>query len=83
MGEAGKPLRDLVDSASHWIFGVINVLMRFAPLGAFGAMAYTIGKFGVGSLGQLLGLIGTFYLTGAIFVFGVLGSSRGGRGSAC
>lgn len=73
MGESGKPLRDLVDSASHWIFGVINVLMRFAPFGAFGAMAYTIGKFGLGSLGQLVGLIGTFYLTGAIFVFGVLG----------
>lgn len=73
MGESGKPLRDLVDSASHWIFGVNNVLMRFAPLGAFGAMAYTIGKFGLGSLGQLIGLIGTFYLTGAIFVFGVLG----------
>ena len=73
MGESGKPLRDLVDAASHWIFGVINVLMRFAPIGAFGAMAYTIGKFGLGSLGQLVGLIGTFYLTGAIFVFGVLG----------
>ncbi|GJE34397.1 dicarboxylate/amino acid:cation symporter [Methylobacterium oxalidis] len=73
MGDAGRPLRDLVDAASHWIFGVINVLMRFAPFGAFGAMAYTIGKFGLGSLGQLIGLIGTFYLTGAIFVFGVLG----------
>ena len=73
MGASGKPLRDLVDAASHWIFGVINVLMRFAPIGAFGAMAYTIGKFGLGSLGQLVGLIGTFYLTGSIFVFGVLG----------
>jgi aerobic C4-dicarboxylate transport protein len=73
MGAAGKPLRDLVEAASHWIFGVINVLMRFAPFGAFGAMAYTIGNFGLGSLGQLLGLIATFYLTGAIFIFGVLG----------
>ncbi|GLS45852.1 dicarboxylate/amino acid:cation symporter [Methylobacterium brachythecii] len=73
MGESGKPLRDLVDAGSRWVFGVINVVMRFAPFGAFGAMAYTIGKFGLGSLGQLLGLIGTFYLTGAIFVFGILG----------
>ena len=73
MGEAGRPLRDLVDAAAKWVFGVINVLMHFAPFGAFGAMAYTIGKFGIGSLGQLAGLIGTFYLTGAIFVVGVLG----------
>ena len=48
--------------------------MRFAPFGAFGAMAYTIGHFGLGSLGQLLGLIATFYLTGAIFIVVVLGT---------
>ena len=55
------------------MFGVINVLMRVAPIGAFGAMAFTVGNFGVGSLGRLLGLIGTFYLTAAIFVLVVLG----------
>jgi len=74
MGDAGRPLRELVDAATHWIFGVINVLMRFAPFGAFGAMAYTIGHFGLGSLGQLLGLIATFYLTAAIFIVVVLGA---------
>ena len=74
MGDAGRPLRELIDAATHWICGVINVLMRFAPFGAFGAMAYTIGHFGLGSLGQLLGLIATFYLTGAIFIVVVLGT---------
>lgn len=73
LGDKGKPIRDLVDSCSHWIFGVINMIMKFAPIGAFGAMAFTVGKFGLGSLQSLLILILTFYLTAAIFVFGVLG----------
>ncbi|MGH8420140.1 MAG: C4-dicarboxylate transporter DctA [Pseudomonas sp.] len=73
MGDKGKPIRDLVDACSHWIFGVINMIMKFAPIGAFGAMAFTVGKFGLGSLQSLLVLIFTFYLTSAIFVFGVLG----------
>ena len=73
MGERGRPVRELVDSMAGLVFGIINVLMRVAPIGAFGAMAYTVGSFGVGSLGRLLGLIGTFYLTAAIFVIVVLG----------
>ena len=73
LGEQGRPVRELVDSASALVFGVINVLMRVAPIGAFGAMAYTVGAFGVGSLGRLLGLVATFYLTAGVFVFVVLG----------
>ena len=73
-GEAGKPIRDLVESGSAVVFGIINTLMKFAPIGAFGAMAYTIGRFGLESLGPLLGLIATFYLTAVIFVVVILGS---------
>jgi aerobic C4-dicarboxylate transport protein len=60
IGGSDKPLRDLVDAASHGISGIINVLKRFAPVSDSGAVAYTIGKFSLGSLGQFLGLIGTF-----------------------
>jgi aerobic C4-dicarboxylate transport protein len=74
LGERGKPVRVLIDATSHLVFGVINVLMRLAPLGAFGAMAYTIGRFGLSALGPLLGLIAAFYLTGAVFVVVVLGA---------
>jgi aerobic C4-dicarboxylate transport protein len=74
LGERGKPVRTLVDAISHVVFGIINILMRFAPLGAFGAMAYTIGRFGLSSLGPLLGLIATYYLTGAVFIVVVLGA---------
>jgi aerobic C4-dicarboxylate transport protein len=74
LGERGKPVRTLVDAIGHVVFGIINILMRFAPLGAFGAMAYTIGRFGLSSLGPLLGLIAAFYLTGAVFVAVVLGT---------
>ncbi len=73
MGEAGRPLRELLDAASRWVFGVINVLMRLAPLGAFGAMAFTIGRYGVASLGPLAALVGCLYLTSALFVGIVLG----------
>jgi aerobic C4-dicarboxylate transport protein len=74
LGERGRPVALLIESISQLVFGVINVLMRFAPLGAFGAMAYTIGRFGIGSLRPLLGLVGTFMLTGTIFVCVVLGA---------
>lgn len=73
MGERGRPIRELVDSMADLVFGVINVLMRVAPIGAFGAMAFTVGNFGFSSLGRLVGLIATFYLTAAIFVVVVLG----------
>jgi aerobic C4-dicarboxylate transport protein len=74
LGERGRPVAALIDSVGQVIFGVINVLMRFAPLGAFGAMAYTIGRFGIGSLRPLLGLVLTFYGTGALFLCVILGA---------
>lgn len=74
MDEKAKPLREFVDAGAEWIFGIINVIMRFAPIGAFGAMAFTVGKFGVASLNSLLVLIVCFYITATIFVFVVLGA---------
>jgi aerobic C4-dicarboxylate transport protein len=56
------------------VFGVTKILMKFAPIGAFGAMAYTVGKFGLASLGPLAKLIGTFWLTSVLFVVIVLGA---------
>src|SRR3979490_405508 len=73
LGERGHRLRDLIDETSHAVFGVIAIVMKAAPLGAFGAMAYTIGKFGPAALGNLIGLIAVFYATAALFVFVVLG----------
>ena len=73
LGERGHTLRAFIDDAAHGVFGVISIVMRAAPVGAFGAMAYTIGKFGTGAILNLLGLIATFYLTAALFVIVVLG----------
>jgi aerobic C4-dicarboxylate transport protein len=73
LGERGHTLRSFVDDAAHGVFGVISIVMRAAPIGAFGAMAYTIGKFGTGAILNLIGLILTFYATAALFVFVVLG----------
>jgi len=73
LGDRGKPVRDMIDAGSTLIFGAINVIMRFAPIGAFGAMAFTVGRYGIGSLGPLVKLVGLFYLTSALFVFGILG----------
>ncbi len=73
LGDRCKPLVTLLDSLTQAIFGVVNILMRLAPIGAFGAMAFTIGKYGLASLGPLAKLIGTFYLTSIIFVLVVLG----------
>ena len=73
MGERAARLRDLIDDAAHAVFGVISIIMKAAPFGAFGAMAYTVGKFGPAALGNLIGLIALFYATAALFVFVVLG----------
>jgi aerobic C4-dicarboxylate transport protein len=73
LGERGKPLFAWIGQVSHVLFGVVGVIMKVAPIGAFGAMAFTIGKFGLGSLARLGMLMGSFYLTCLIFVFGVLG----------
>jgi aerobic C4-dicarboxylate transport protein len=73
LGERGHRLRDIIDDTSHAVFGVIAIVMKAAPFGAFGAMAYTIGKFGPAALGNLVGLIVLFYATAALFVIVVLG----------
>jgi aerobic C4-dicarboxylate transport protein len=74
LGPGGKPLVDLVDALTHAVFKVVGILMRFAPLGAFGAMAFTVGKYGIASLGPLAKLILSFYLTCILFVLIVMGS---------
>jgi aerobic C4-dicarboxylate transport protein len=74
LGERVKALRALIEEATQAVFGVITIVMRAAPIGAFGAMAYTIGKYGPQALGSLAGAIATFYLTAAIFIVLVLGT---------
>jgi aerobic C4-dicarboxylate transport protein len=74
LGERGRPLTRFIDDMSHAIFGVVNIIMKAAPIGAFGAMAFTIGKYGVKSLIPLASLVGSFYLTCALFVVIVLGT---------
>src|SRR5882757_4076865 len=73
MGERAERLRGIIDDAAHAVFGVIGIVMKAAPIGAFGAMAYTIGKFGPAALGNLIGLIALFYATAGLFVVVVLG----------
>ena len=74
IGEKGKIIFGVIESFSTVIFGIINMIMKRAPVGAFGAMAFTIGKYGVGSLVQLGQLIACFYITCLFFIFIVLGS---------
>jgi len=74
LGERGRPLTRFIDDMSHAIFGVVNIIMKAAPIGAFGAMAFTIGKYGVKSLIPLASLVGSFYLTCFLFVVLVLGT---------
>ncbi len=73
LGERGHKLRDIIDDTSHAVFGVIAIVMKAAPIGAFGAMAYTIGKFGPAALTNLFSLILLFYGTALLFVVVVLG----------
>ncbi|MGC1787059.1 MAG: cation:dicarboxylase symporter family transporter, partial [Terriglobales bacterium] len=73
-GARAKPLVEVIDSLTHVVFRVVTILMLFAPIGAFGAMAYTVGKFGLASLGPLAKLIGTFWVTSTLFVVIVLGA---------
>jgi aerobic C4-dicarboxylate transport protein len=74
VGSRSKPLIDFFDALSVAVFGVVNILMKFAPIGAFGAMAFTVGKYGIASLGPLIKLIGTFWITSVLFVLVVLGA---------
>ena len=73
LGERGKALLGVIDQASHALFGVVGIIMKAAPLGAFGAMAFTIGKYGVGTLVSLAHLMIAFYTTCIIFIVFVLG----------
>ena len=74
LGERGKPVTKLIDDISAGIFGMVAIIMKVAPLGAFGAMAFTIGKYGIHSLLPLARLMGSFYLTCGLFIFIVLGT---------
>src|SRR5664280_2903430 len=72
-GGRGTLVFDLVEKMSHVLFDIVAIIMKLAPIGAFGAMAFTIGKYGIGSLLSLGKLMGTFYLTCLFFIFVVLG----------
>ena len=72
MGDLGQRVLKGIDAVSVMVFNILGFIMKLAPIGAFGAMAFTIGKYGVGSLQQLAYLMGTFYLTCALFVFVLL-----------
>jgi aerobic C4-dicarboxylate transport protein len=74
VGERGNALRTMIDDFAHTMFGVIAIIVKAAPVGAFGAMAYTIGRYGPTALGNLAGLIATFYFTSILFVVVVLGA---------
>ena len=72
-GERGRPLLEILEAATAAVFKLVDILMRAAPVGAFGAIAYTIGKFGIASMAHLVALVATFYLTSIVFVAVVLG----------
>ncbi|WP_434774633.1 dicarboxylate/amino acid:cation symporter [Pseudomonas oryzihabitans] len=74
LGETGQLVFNFIDRISHVFFNIINVIMKLAPIGAFGAMAFTIGKYGVGTLVQLGYLMACFYITCLLFVLLVLGT---------
>jgi aerobic C4-dicarboxylate transport protein len=74
VGPAGEPVFDLLERLALIVFRLVGILMRAAPIGAFGAIAFTIGKYGIGSLANLGALVATFYLTSALFVIVVLGT---------
>lgn len=74
LGPAGEPIANGIDKAAKMFFGIIRIIVRAAPVGAFGAMAFTVGAYGLGALWNLAALIGTFYLTSVVFVLFVLGT---------
>lgn len=74
VGNKSKPVHDFITSISTILFKMVHTLMYLAPIGAFGAMAFTMGKYGVESFGPLLRLMGTFYLTCLVFIFVFLGA---------
>ncbi len=74
LGERGEPVLKLIDDLSLIMFSIVGIIMRVAPIGAFGAMAFTIGKYGIGTLVSLGQLMAAFYTTCLIFIFVVLGT---------
>ena len=74
LGKLGEKINDAIDAAAKVFFGVIRIIVQVAPIGAFGAMAFTIGAYGLGSLINLAALVATFYLTSILFVLVVLGT---------
>ena len=74
MGERGRPLLQAIEYGGQVFFGVMHIVVKLAPLGAFGAMGYTVGAFGIGTLNKLMALMAGFYLTSGLFVIIVLGS---------
>eukprot|EP00401_Gymnodinium_catenatum_P015732 CAMPEP_0117515280 /NCGR_PEP_ID=MMETSP0784-20121206/30500_1 /TAXON_ID=39447 /ORGANISM="" /LENGTH=497 /DNA_ID=CAMNT_0005311095 /DNA_START=74 /DNA_END=1568 /DNA_ORIENTATION=- len=73
-GDRAQSVQRLIDELGRVMLGIITVIMKFAPIGAFGAMAYTVGKYGVGTLGNLVLLVATFYVTSIVFVLAILGA---------
>ena len=73
-GDLGRPITDFLQQLTNPVFTLVGMLMKFAPIGAFGAMAFTIGAYGISSIGNLMLLIGTFYITALLFVIVVLGA---------
>ena len=74
LGDFGDKVANVLEDAAKLFFGIIHVVVRLAPLGAFGAMGFTIGKYGIGALMQLGALVATFYVTSLLFVLVVLGA---------
>ncbi|PNU06285.1 dicarboxylate/amino acid:cation symporter [Novosphingobium guangzhouense] len=74
IGDRAAPVLSLLEDISAVVFKLVSIVMKLAPIGAFGAMAFTIGKYGVGSLANLAQLVATFYLTSILFVVVVLGA---------
>ena len=73
MGSRGRPLLEVFEGLTRAVFGVINIVMRLAPIGAFGAMAFTIGAYGIASLGPLVKLVATFWIMCILFVVIIMG----------
>lgn len=74
MGQRGKPILHVIEQISHVFFGIMHIVVKAAPIGAFGAMGFTVGSYGIGSLGKLASLMAGFYMTSFLFVIIVLGS---------
>ena len=73
VGDAAAPVQRALEALSQIVFKLVAILMKAAPVGAFGAFAFTIGAYGLGAIANLAALIATFYLTSLVFVFGILG----------